>query len=539
MALESASSQNTFVRLNILIALWAVALVLYGTDLGVGVSTDSARYLEAGRNLADGRGFVSGLLGGPLTDGSFQAIDKYPPGYPAVLGLLNLVGLEVGQAARFFAALLFGANVLLVGEILRRQLSVGAEWLAPVGAMLALGMDHMLRIHTMAWSEPLFFLLVFSGLYFAVVSLESSGRTPVLLGAGLVGLSALVRYVGVAGIAVIVVLVMVWKRRCQGGGWMTTVGALVLAGFPVVLWLLVTAETGGNVADRAFVFHPPDVMDLALMGLTLSEWLLPLQLPMPLKVLSLGLVIPALLWLLYRAGGRARRTFRLLWRRSEEPDLLGSLTGVLALFGLTYLALLIGARMFVDARVPFDYRILSPVLLCVIIVGALEVGRLSEGGDPGTAMAQRRIATLMVIVSVGVCLQATVLAEQFRDEGVGYNSISWRELEVWRSIEALPSHVVIYSNAPGAIWTRTRRRARWLPEVWSPTTLKQNPRLEEAVQRVRREVRDAEAVIVHFSSVKLDFLEDLRSVTAQVDSLPSRSFRGGVLVARRSLQRER
>src|SRR5687768_2666146 len=83
----------------------ALALMLWTTALGAGVSPDSVLYIDAARNLLAGKGLVA--LGIPLS--------HYPPGYPAVLALGGLAGIEPLAGARLLNALLFGLNAMLIG----------------------------------------------------------------------------------------------------------------------------------------------------------------------------------------------------------------------------------------------------------------------------------------------------------------------------------------------------------------------------------------------------------------------------------------
>ena len=62
------------------------------------------------------------------------------------------------SAARWLNAVLFGANILLIGLILV-QVTDNSFWLPVIGSFLVLTSGSMLTNHSMAWTEPLFIFL--------------------------------------------------------------------------------------------------------------------------------------------------------------------------------------------------------------------------------------------------------------------------------------------------------------------------------------------------------------------------------------------
>ncbi len=87
-----------------------------------------------------------------------------PPLYPSVLPLVGTSGVDPIVAARWVNALFFGANILLVGLLIKRYVGKRTG-ISLLGAMLILTSVDMLYIHSFAMSEPAFIFLGLLGLW--------------------------------------------------------------------------------------------------------------------------------------------------------------------------------------------------------------------------------------------------------------------------------------------------------------------------------------------------------------------------------------
>ena len=176
----------------------ALALTLIGTGifavatrLGIGIYTDSIVYIGAARSILAGDGFQF------LTDiGQFSPITQYPPGYPWLVAALSWTGLDPIDSARWISVFFSAGNSLLVAYIvLRSTASFGAMLLA---VFLSFAAFPMVYINSQALSEPPFIFLTLLGYCFLARYLRESHAASVYWFALAIGLSCLVRYVGVA-----------------------------------------------------------------------------------------------------------------------------------------------------------------------------------------------------------------------------------------------------------------------------------------------------------------------------------------------------
>ena len=90
-----------------LVALGGVGVVLFSTTAGVGLSVDSASYIETARNLAAGRGYVT-----LSADGTARKMIHFPPFFPVLLATATSLGVDAQIAARWLNAFLMFANTL-------------------------------------------------------------------------------------------------------------------------------------------------------------------------------------------------------------------------------------------------------------------------------------------------------------------------------------------------------------------------------------------------------------------------------------------
>jgi len=152
---------STIQKSNVVIvsalAIIGVILLLLVTRFGIGTSPDSIIYLRAARNLVQGQQLE---------------MTHHAPLYAVVLATIGTATIDPFDVARWLNALLFGANILLVGLMVASF----AEnlWLPAVASTVILISLPMLTIHAMAWTEPMFILLGFLGFFLLAAFLERS-----------------------------------------------------------------------------------------------------------------------------------------------------------------------------------------------------------------------------------------------------------------------------------------------------------------------------------------------------------------------------
>ena len=131
-----------------LIALSAVAVLLYSTPQGLGLSDDSIAYIAGARSILAGNGYREAWLA------SNQPVTHFPPGFSSVLALIGLSGLDPLRGTRFLNSILFGANAFLLGIIGRRMTK--SQIAGVILALLFAANASLFNAHADAMSEPLY-----------------------------------------------------------------------------------------------------------------------------------------------------------------------------------------------------------------------------------------------------------------------------------------------------------------------------------------------------------------------------------------------
>ena len=222
-----------------LVAAMALAVALLTTNaLPVGVFYDDGQYLILAKALATGEGYrYLNIPGHP-------AATHFPPGYPVLLALLWRLWPSFPENVALFRlanTVLFALGTAGWTHFATTKLRLPAA--AAVGGVLgfALAIPVMLTTNVL-FSERLFFALLWPAVAVserAVSAHERSYRSA--FGAGLLwGLLALVRTVGIAGGATVLLFVM--KRRWRDAA-LCALGLLVC----LVPWQLWTAAHAGEI----------------------------------------------------------------------------------------------------------------------------------------------------------------------------------------------------------------------------------------------------------------------------------------------------
>lgn len=170
--------------------------------------TDGTFYSAAANGLANGQGYIDALRS--LQIGEVLPTAHHPPGWPALLGLFALAGVDSELGHRLVGCVVGAAAVLLVGLLGQR---VGGRTVGLVAATLAALHPTLVAADGSLMSETLSGLLVLAALLaaFRLLDRPSAARSATL--GLLIGLSALVRGEGLLYALFLVLPVAVWATR--------------------------------------------------------------------------------------------------------------------------------------------------------------------------------------------------------------------------------------------------------------------------------------------------------------------------------------
>jgi hypothetical protein len=178
-------------------------------------------------------------------------------------------------------------------------------------------------------------------------------------------------------------------------------------------------------------------------------------------------------------------------------------------------AFLVGARLFADAGIPMDERILSTAVLFL----AIALGDLAKAAYPTGLPVVASV--LMVCIAVGNIVATAPHFIHAARHGHGYFNEPWASSETLAWLGNAPRDLTIFSNAPDVI------------RAWLPVTAKYTPASDEAerlAEFVALVERAAPAAVVLFDDPHEGWLmsrDRLRDLPLAHDV---RSFSDGVVM---------
>jgi hypothetical protein len=490
------------------------AFVLGATTRGVGLTPDSTQYLAAANSATQGRGLVTFAW-----DGEPIRLTHFPPGYPLVLAAGARTGLPPASFARWFNAALFAATIVFAA-LMTRRLAPGSFW-APlaVASIIAVAND-LVVAHSMVWTEPLYLTLTLIGLLTLAVAIER--RSVALLGvaAALSGCSAIVRYVGVANVAVVSLAALLWWpssrwRRVWAAG-----ATAVIAAIPLVVLTLSVGGSEAATGSRQIAWHPIDTVDLRSLASVVVKWVTPLS----------DAALLTLVWLIgiaVLAGGvivwRTRAARSKAKVQTAAPSVLAR---ILLLYVGVYGVVLTLSMSLADAQTEFDSRLLAPILAVAVILAVVWLS-WPRSQSRGVRLAT---AALFVLVLGAELSRLVSWTRTARSEGIGLRRVDGPDSAMVAATSRLPETARVYSNRPYFLRVQTSRMVPGLPRERNPNSLLPNPRYAQQLRAMCDTAALRETYVVWFPE---DESEDASANrypmvgVGEVASLP-RGTNGGV-----------
>lgn len=420
------------------------------------VFSDGIEYLSAAGSLREGGG-VKVPVAAWHAPGDTSRLAHYPPGFPAAIAAAAILsGRSPRRGAVVVTALATGATLALV-VLLLGQSSGGLG--AALGVALLATNREWFQWRLAVWSEPL---------HTAVVLLllrEIVRRPRAHLAHGAVAAAGiLVRYVGVAG----TVLAAFWALR-RGGSPRQRLARASRAVAPSLLvlgvWQGFVAAAGGSI--RTLGWRPGVAVQLADLPRAVAAWSAPPSLRSlapagAWAVAATSVFALAMLWLVRtdpppgddRAPGGGGPG------PGAGPGPSRRLWECILVYAVAHTGAVVASRAVLDVLVPFDTRLLLPVLVLGTLAVAAAVGRLGRHAPRGWAWGAAAVLTLWVGIS-GRALVPWVRG--MAEVGQFYTHAMWDDDGNLGRLAgpALPG--TVYSNEPHMVVFRSDRPARRLP----------------------------------------------------------------------------
>lgn len=479
----------------VVLAMVGVVILLFATTLGAGISPDSMVYIGAARNLLSGRG-LSMSFGGDKA----APMTHYPPLFPTLLAVIGIFGMDPLDGARWLNVFLFGANILLVGLVINRC-TRGSIWISIFGSSLMLISVDMLRIHSMAWTEPAFIFFGLFGLFLLGSYIENPRPLLLFASSSMVALAFLARYPGVTFVATGIMGISFLSQKTYYKRIADSSIFVAVSSLPIALWIMRNLHVAGNAANREIAFHPITFGHIKSALFTFSEWLFPhsfwgVTIDVTGKIVRsfslvvvVGLSVSSIL-LLQRKSGLNGSDF--------VKHYLAKLPRLLVTFIVIYCVFLIVSISFFDVRTPLDFRILSPVYVSGLVFILYIAHRLLNSMEGTRSL---KIASIVLCMAFAVLHLPHSLWWVTRTHANGSKYASrWQHSEIMEQLKTLPSEIPIFTNGVYAVYILAGRHASQLPaKVNADRQI--NDSYSSDLVRMRDQLENGRGVLVYFNTI--------------------------------------
>jgi hypothetical protein len=451
--------------LLVAIAAAGACAILLATRPGIGLYSDSTYYLSLARRLLGGNGYTIVTI-----DGKVDPVARYPFVYPTILAIPGLLRFDLLAGARWIGAIIFFANILLMGSILHRG-SGRSTGTAVLCAVLTCASYDMLSYHSIALSDAPFLLFILIGFSMMARHIDRPSRVSFWCSAAATGLALAIRYAGAAFVIAGCVAILAWGGRSLLRRTCDAVLFGCSSSLLMILWILRNAWHGEGATGRHLAFHPAinmaQVKDLIF---ALSAWASN-GARTATELYVRGPIIAGFVFALVIAAS-------LLSFRRLTADIHLALP---LLYFCSYAAVLLLTSTFLQADLFLDsLRILMPLhvfaLVLSLIVGNRLYRRLRSGVQRVAA------AALCVVLCSCFLVWAARWVRDTGEDGQGYASSTYTDSEMLQAVRELPPGTRFYSNLPWPIGIYTDRVWALLPTKIDIATLGENPKYRDQVR---------------------------------------------------------
>lgn len=481
---------NCLFLILLCLAIGGSFLVLLTTQHGVGMSADSVTYIMAARNLAIGKGISALHLNGKV-----EPLVIFPPLYPIILGGINLIGIDPVIGVRWLNAFLFAGSIFLTGIILKNI--TNKNWPVIVGTLFFISYKNTLLLFSMALSEPVFIFLIELSFLFILLYISGPRISILLFWSIITGLTILTRY---AGMFLILLGILVICRLCNTRQkFYHSVLYLLLALSPPTLWIL---------SHRSYYVHPENIRKgiypcwgKIKYGLeVIRSWVWPFSFPIYLKAIFGGVIVLGLI-ILYINLSLKGISIRIFFKKERVWPVL--LAAVLLYAGEVLIVVrYFGADTWLEPRILFPLFIFSLIFI-MFILSKVPLYHLCK-------------ASTFLFIIAGVILFGFYCSRSYSwvlkasRQGWGYSNKVWRNSQTIQAVKKLPPGVIIYSNAPDAIYILTGRVAYYIPCYAYPVNNRPNDRFLDQMVEVRN--IKGEKYLVYFYNKRRWYLPNFQEI---------------------------
>lgn len=464
------------------------ACMLYATRNGLIIFTDSALYIMGAQNLIEGKG-----LSEITPEGELSPAASAPPLFPILLAILSIFGFDPLIGMRWLNSLLFGANVFLTG-ILINMFSPNL-WIAICGLLIMTSSPIMLEIHSMVMTEPLFIFLNLLSILLLAKYLKSSKLGFLLAFSLVTSFVCMTKYTGIALLPVGIFGIMF---LCKQKKIFSSIIFISVTFSFIAPWIIRNLLTGCGLIGYEISYHPVKLIDIKSGLLTIANWF---EFRNILRINPVIVLLPPLI-----VGGVLKVFIK--WRKDlpltlnrDKNRTLNFIPLLMAIFILSYLVSLIVAKTFFASDAEPCQRYFSPLYIPGLIIVVYLVNKLYQIFN-GLILFKAVLLGILFYITVNCAYTGKSWFTSFK--GAGYGSQTWRDSEIIKKINELPTDAIIISNKEDAIYILCKRVAWPLPVKIHYNTLKPNEDYFKQIAHIKKKLQKSHGGFIVYFHIQIE-----------------------------------
>ncbi|MFY9402019.1 MAG: hypothetical protein WAQ07_01240 [Candidatus Omnitrophota bacterium] len=487
-------------HINLIITILSfigVLLVLICTSrYGVGLSPDSVVYISVARNLILGKGYLD-WAGNPLI--------VFPPLFSTILAAIGLTGMDPLYGARFLNVIIFGLIIFTSGQLFRKFIQT--KEIIILGTISVLFSIPIFLVSYMAWSEPLFILLVNLFIFCLYKFINKARWSTLILLSAIAALSCLQRYIGVTLIisGFISIFLLLPKssflQRLKYGIIFSIISTSIFSIWPIRNYILTQTFFGTRFpSDFTLLQNIYYTFD------TLTLWFLPSNMPFLIRGITVGLLILLIITL----------TFYRYLKSNEEG--INRIRQVLpaGIFLLVYTIFLIisGARFAFDR---INLRLLSPIYIFTIFLILVNIENLLillPYQQVSKKILRFTVYTIFIFSLFYPLTYNIYRVIHSRQSGiVEYSTQAWRKSSLILWLQEHKLDAAIASNVPEAIYIHTGKKSNLSPKKHEhDSSASKGDNLYEIKEKLK--LTHEKIYLVWFKNIARDFLYNIEELSS-------------------------
>jgi len=467
----------------------------------LGVTPDSVKYIEAAKNISNGKGFV--IDNNPVT--------HYPIGYAFMLSCTSkITGLSVLQSGKYLNLFLYIVNGFIFFLILKE---IGFGYITQSFILATFLLSRPLMVAFYFWSELQFIMLINLAFLLYLKWKKNDSQLILLLLGSTCFLAFITRYAAIGFIGGFLINFLLLKNKAIAKKLLIISYYLLPIFLGLVIWIFYTSLDSNPTKVRSFVVHIVPLQKIVSSFKAMIPWFTNNIVTSALILL----IIPLIGYYLYKSKTNFFKLINAIKKNTKE----------LFIIVITYVVFILCSISFFDAHTPIDTRILSPTFMFILLIVGYIIHNLSL-----YIVKWNNTFILSLLLLFSLSTSANVWYNMYKN-GFGYTG---KDYQPYTSIikEHITSYKgITYSNASDFIQFNTNKnlKIKSIPFKFNPGTNQRNLNYETEINNLKTDIINGNTQVVYFDKMSIRwYLMSKEELLTEMKNQSITEFKDGFII---------